>query len=495
MKILVTALYVSGEAFEGGSSRFMRLVADTLKELGHEVTVTSSPNEFRGETFDIIICSHRAPFKAVRGNPARKVCISHGLIDHELFIPGADVYISVSREVQEHQLRKGIRSRVIGQPIRIRPRQAPGKELRNILIIRRETPKVDPFAFLAEKYNVRVSDLEKPIEEQIDWADLCITLGRGALESMARGKLVLVADNRHYIGPCGDGYVSPYHIREMARNNFSGRRYRHPLTRKWIEEELAKYDPDDSEFLWEWVRDNHEAVKVVRQYIGDAAELRISFGALVNDPMRLDMVLRQSEFPKDNFCHTVLNPETACKGLNKLLGIMEDEGADVAVLAHQDMYFRSGWIDRLREQLAKLPDTWIVAGIIGKDMEGEICGRVHDMRIPLHFSTSHEFPHPANCFDECCIIVNLKKGFRFDERMPGFDLYGTLCVLQARELGGTAWMLDAFAEHYCMRPFTWYPGKEFEACWKWLHETFPKAGRIDSTVIGVERKKKQAAQA
>jgi hypothetical protein len=117
------------------------------------------------------------------------------------------------------------------------------------------------------------------------------------------------------------------------------------------------------------------------------------------------------------------------------------------------------------------------------------------MRIPLHFSTSHRFPHPASCFDECCIIVNLKKGFRFDERMPGFDLYGTLCVLQAKARGGTAWILDAFAEHYCMRPFTWYPGKEFEACWKWLHETFPEAGRIDSTVIGVERKKKIAAKA
>jgi hypothetical protein len=495
MKILVTAKYVSGAAFEGGSSRFMKCVIDTLRELGHEVMASAFPNEHRAEKFDLILCSHREQYEAIRYNPARKVCISHGLIDDELFTAGADAYISVSPEVQEHHLRKGIRSRVVGQPIRILPRQAPGKELRNILIIRRETPKEDPFAFLSAKYNVRVSDLSRPIEEQIDWADLCITLGRGALEAMAQGKLVLVADSRHYIGPCGDGYVSPFRIREMARNNFSGRRYRHPLTREWIETELARYNADDSEYLWEWVRDNHEAVKIVRLLIGEPAGLRISFGALVNDPMRLDMVLRQSEFPKDQFCHTVLNPETACKGLNKLLGIMEDEGADVAVLAHQDMFFRSGWIDRLREQIAKLPASWVVAGIIGKDMEGEICGRVHDMRIPLHFSTSHEFPQPASCFDECCIVVNLKKKFRFLEEMPGFDLYGTLCVLQAEETGGTAWMLDCFAEHYCMRPFSWYPDKAFEACFKWLHTRFPQARRIDSTVMGVERKKKIAAEA
>jgi hypothetical protein len=216
---------------------------------------------------------------------------------------------------------------------------------------------------------------------------------------------------------------------------------------------------------------------------GDA----IAFGVMVNDLMRLDMVFRQSEI--HGTAHTIKLPETACKGLNKLLGIMEIEGSDIGVLAHQDMYFRRGWIEQVKHQISKLPDSWIVAGIIGKDMDGKICGRVHDMRIPLHFSTAHKFPHPASCFDECCIIVNLKKGFRFDEEMPGFDLYGTLCVLQAKEMGGTAWIIDAFAEHYCMRSFDWYPGKDFEDCFKWIHKRFPDADRIDTTVIGVTEEK------
>lgn len=210
---------------------------------------------------------------------------------------------------------------------------------------------------------------------------------------------------------------------------------------------------------------------------------RVSFGVLCNDIMRLDMVFRQSIL--EGSAHTIKMPETATKGLNKLLAIMEEEGAEIGVLAHQDMYFRQGWVDQMQAQLAKLPESWVVAGIIGKDMEGKICGRVHDMRIPLHFSTSHEFPHPASCFDECCIIVNLKKGFRFDEGLPGFDLYGTLCVLQAKEMGGTAWVIDAFAEHYCMRSFSWYPDKKFEDCFKWIHRRFPNADRIDTTVLGV----------
>jgi SAM-dependent methyltransferase len=222
--------------------------------------------------------------------------------------------------------------------------------------------------------------------------------------------------------------------------------------------------------------------------------LKVSFGALVNDPQRLDMVLRESEFPPDMKCHIIHNPDSATKGLNRLLDMIQGDGADVAVLCHQDMFFRAGWIDQVRAKLAELPDSWIVAGIIGKDMDGNICGKAHDMRMPLHFNTGdiHTFPVEASCFDECVIIVNMKKEFRFDEGLDGFHLYGTLCVLQAQEMGGTAWMIDAFAEHFCMRPFSWFPDEDFQRCFKWVYERFPYARRVDSTVLGVEREDNKA---
>ena len=56
--------------------------------------------------------------------------------------------------------------------------------------------------------------------------------------------------------------------------------------------------------------------------------LKVSFGALVNDPQRLNMVLRQSEFPKDTICHIINNPDSVTKGLNKLLDIIEGEEAE-----------------------------------------------------------------------------------------------------------------------------------------------------------------------
>lgn len=213
--------------------------------------------------------------------------------------------------------------------------------------------------------------------------------------------------------------------------------------------------------------------------------LKISFGVLVNNIVRLDMVLRQSQIKGE--MHFVKNPESATKGLNILLDLIEKEGADVAVLTHQDMYYRDGWLSAVREQLAKLPESWVVAGIIGKDMKGRIAGVFRDMRIPLHFNTSHihYFPQPACCFDECCIIVNMKSGFRFDEVLDGFDLYGTLCVLQTWEMRQTAWIIDAPAEHYCLRPFTWHPDRRFKRNYKMLYNRYRNFIRIDSTALGL----------
>lgn len=216
--------------------------------------------------------------------------------------------------------------------------------------------------------------------------------------------------------------------------------------------------------------------------------LKISFGVLVNDPIRLDMCLRQSGVAGE--MHFIKFPESATKGLNKLLDIMEADGADVAVLAHQDMYFAQAWIPQVRRQLDLLHESWTVAGIVGKDMQGRIAGRFWDTRIPLHFDTGniHTFPVAACCFDECCLLVNVKTGFRFDETLEGFDLYGTLAVLQTWERGGTAWIIDAFAQHHCLRPFTWFPDEAFQRRFKWLHDRFlaqHEGRRLDTTVLGV----------
>lgn len=492
MRILVTARYVSGDAKDGGSSRFMRCVADTLQAIGHEVTVTTRPGEHLNDNFDLIICSHEK-LDEVKNSPVKKVFISHGIIGDEAMRPGADRYIAVSEEVRGFNMLRGITSEVIGQPIKIGRQTLPRPELKKILIIRRMVDtREDPFAFLSDRYEVRESDIDIPIEDQIEWADLCIALGRGALESMAQGKPVLIADNREYIGAKGDGYVNASNIREISRCNFSGRRFQHPLTREWIEAELAKYNPADSDFLYQYVKEHHDAEMIVNEYLAVRPDLKVSFGVMVNDQLRLNMVLQQSQFKRDEYinCHFLENPESATKGLNLLLDKIEKDRADIGILTHQDMFYSAGWIEQVKSQIAKLPDNWIIAGIVGKDFKGMIAGQFKDMRIPLDFNTYHlhEFPQPTCCIDECCIIVNMQSGFRFDETMTGFDLYGTLCILQAWDMGGSAWVLDAYAEHYCMRPFSWHPDDLFVENYKWLFDKYEHLNmRIDSTALGLPK--------
>ena len=476
MKILITANGVSGEIKEGGSSRFMRCVINELVEQGHNVTTD------KGKPCDLVICSHDIDTTI----KARKVFISHGIVEAEKFLAGADKYVSISEEVRQLNNIRGFNSEVIKQPVKILERKQVNNTLINILVIRRMEALVsDPFCFLSEKYNLRYSDPDIPIEEQIKKADLCITLGRGAIESMAQGVPVLVADNRSYIGAFGDGYVTETNVDEIATHNFSGRRFRMPLTEKWILSELDKYNPNDSAFLHDYVSKNHDVRSIVKEYLKEEAvdplKNDIAFGCMVNNPKRLNSILMKSNIGNVP-CFIINDPDTAARGLNTLLDIIDKKGAKIGILTHQDMYYKQHWLPQVQDQLAKLPEDWVIAGIVGKDENGKICGRFHDMSSPLWIVSEHEFPAKCSCIDECTIIVNMKSGFRFDEALKGFDLYGTYACLRANEIG-SAWIINSWAEHYCTRFFgQWEPDETFEKMWRFLYERFP-GKRLESTVL------------
>lgn len=208
---------------------------------------------------------------------------------------------------------------------------------------------------------------------------------------------------------------------------------------------------------------------------------KIAFGCMINNIKRFDLILKGSSI-EGSPCFTIYDPETATKGLNTLLDTIEKSGAEIGVLTHQDMFYQHQWLPAVKDQLSKLPSDWVIAGIVGKDEKGKLCGNFHDMSSPLWIVSGHEFPVKCSCIDECTIIVNMKSGFRFDEALLGFDLYGTYACLRANEIG-SAWIIDAWAEHYCTRFFgQWEPGPVFMDVWKWLYDRFP-GKRLESTVL------------
>jgi hypothetical protein len=96
----------------------------------------------------------------------------------------------------------------------------------------------------------RIADpLSMPYE--INKADLVFTLGRGIVETMMCGRIPIVFD---YTG--GDGMVTPDKLEEMARCNFSGRRYGRNFSRESLSDEIALYDVANAPLLRQWALDN-----------------------------------------------------------------------------------------------------------------------------------------------------------------------------------------------------------------------------------------------
>jgi len=50
------------------------------------------------------------------------------------------------------------------------------------------------------------------------------------------------------------------------------------------------------------------------------------------------------------------------------------------------------WVEEVKAQIALLPEDWVIAGIVGKDEQGVLCGKFHDMSSPLWIVSEHEFP-------------------------------------------------------------------------------------------------------
>jgi hypothetical protein len=169
------------------------------------------------------------------------------------------------------------------------------------------------------------------------------------------------------------------------------------------------------------------------------------------------------------------DPPSMAAGLNLLM----DDGCNL--LVHQDIWLPPGFLEALPRKLEELPDSWVVAGFYGVNEQGEACGHIHDRRVPRALKTDHAFPQPAIAIDGCAMAVNLAKGFRFDESFSGWDLYDTYACLRARQMGGTAWIIDCPVEHYATRDVEWRPDAAFYRQWKRLHELFP-GEEIASTV-------------
>jgi hypothetical protein len=221
--------------------------------------------------YDLAIINHNVCLAALRDwNIDKRVFTSHGVIpDLEQPIPGADAYVAVSEEVQDSLSAKGFRSTIIRNPIDTEYfSPAPvDKTLKRILWMNNRAPNMELVEPSSKGCEYRIqTGWADGVKENIQWADLVVTSGRGAYEAMSCGKNVCI------VNWCGcDGMVTPDTIYELRQYNCSGRRHNEFWTAERTRQEFEKYDPDLN--MRPYIIENNDVEVIAEQYLRQGEQI------------------------------------------------------------------------------------------------------------------------------------------------------------------------------------------------------------------------------
>ncbi len=307
MKILITNIYLINSA---GSELYTKDLTEFLAEHGHSVTVFSPAlgpiaeeiQKIKGarvinnldlvkeEEFDILHIHHNINAFIVREYfpevPA--VMVVHGVLPEYEQPPRMDLgiskYIAVSEEVQEHLESEynisSERIEVIRNWVnsnRFSPREKISNSPKRLMVLSNHLEDWQEEIYKKVCKQRRIGFLhvglpENPVqdvEKYINESDVVVTLGRGAMESMACQRNVIISDI-HGV----DGMLTPEIYKESIKNNLSGRRYHKRLTKDLFEKELDRYSVSNAREMYEIVKRNHNREKNISKILSIYEEIK-----------------------------------------------------------------------------------------------------------------------------------------------------------------------------------------------------------------------------
>jgi hypothetical protein len=124
--------------------------------------------------------------------------------------------------------------------------------------------------------------------------------------------------------------------------------------------------------------------------------------------------------------------------------------SDLVVFAHQDVFLPAGWAKVLGssiERLSALDPQWGVAGVFGMTVFANGVGHIYSTGLRRFVGDALKEPIPVRSLDEMVLIIRQSSGLKFDERLPGFHLYGTDICLEAEARGLRNYVLPCFSFH------------------------------------------------
>lgn len=227
------------------------MISDKVEEdFGVRINQVCIPYNF----YDLVLASHNTTIKYIYDSVNYDFLIQtcHGIYPSlEQPSSHADKYVSISKEVHDYLFKScGYESYVIWNGIdckRFNPINPIRKKLKNILSLaqfdKANEKLTEASQILGVNFTIR-NKFNNPIwniEDEINKADLVVSLGRGAYEAMACGRAVLIYDSRNYSKDYTDGMITPYNAAKVMENNCSGRSFRLSPSVDELVDEIKKY--------------------------------------------------------------------------------------------------------------------------------------------------------------------------------------------------------------------------------------------------------------
>lgn len=272
----------------GGSETFTYTLAKELERQSHSVDVftlskgvvsekLNTVDELKDE-YDIMFINHNSCLEHILKKKIKgfKILTCHGIQPQlEQPIPGADSYVVVAEEIQEHLKNRGFNSTVIRNGVdckRFFPIRKINAECKSVLsMCHGEEAKNNiseackklgiSFNFTGTTLEGRTFEIEKLIFE----ADLVFGFGRSTYESMACGRNVISYDSK-WAGLTGDGIITPNNVQLLQKKSFGGRTFNFKFTVDELVEEIKKYKQEYGDFNRQYALENFNIEKQVNKY-------------------------------------------------------------------------------------------------------------------------------------------------------------------------------------------------------------------------------------
>lgn len=198
--------------------------------------------------------------------------------------------------------------------------------------------------------------------------------------------------------------------------------------------------------------------------------MNIEFVTAVNNDIVLSNNLLASStiLNGDTVLHQIINAKSASCAYNEVL---QNSKADILVFAHQDVYIPSSFIGHLIQAIEVIESNdphWAVIGCIGVNESNKIAGKVWPTGIGKEVGVKIIKPQRVISLDELLLVVKMRSGIKFDINLPGFHLYGTDIVQNARLKSLSSYAIYAPVIHNSL-PYLKF-GQDFVLAYRYMQE-------------------------